>query len=137
MTVRQEGFVFRRGELLAELFLQDLRPMFVAKPTGADYGIDFFVGFKNAKGGVNLVMVEVKATEALADSRYRLKTDHFVRLANGNVPGLILVVDVKLRRYFYCIADPSSAKSTGQFVSFAVVEADETNRNELIRQLST
>ena len=51
-TQTNKQVISRRGELLAELFLQDLHPSFVAKPT-ADFGYDFFVGFPNTHGGIN------------------------------------------------------------------------------------
>ena len=54
--------IARRAELLAELFLQELQPLFVAQSTG-ESGYDFFVGFRNPKGGVNNILVEVKSTE--------------------------------------------------------------------------
>ena len=128
--------MFRRGELLAELFLQDLQPLFVAQPSGRDFGIDFFVGFTNARGGVNIVTVEVKATEELASPRFRLKKNQFALLANSNVPGLILVVDVKRRRYYFCIADAADAEAGAEFVSFPLTEVDDASRKALVDRLS-
>ncbi len=52
MTIKNsQAYMFgRRGELITELFLQDLNPSFVAKPS-SDFGYDFYVGFQNANGG--------------------------------------------------------------------------------------
>ncbi len=61
-------YVERRGELLAELFLQDLNPEFVARATG-DVGYDFLVGFRNSRGGVNNISGVVKTTERLVQNR--------------------------------------------------------------------
>lgn len=97
--------VGRRGELLAELFLQELGAQFVARPT-ADLGYDFFVGFNNADGGVNLVAVEVKATERSVQHRYPVPKQLFRRLAHSNIPVVLLVANVKENRLFYAL--PSS-----------------------------
>ena len=95
----------RRGELLAELFLQELGAEFVARPT-ADLGYDFFVGFNNSDGGVDIAAVEVKATERPVQHRYPVQKRLFQRLANSNIPVLLLVVNVKDNRLFYAL--PSS-----------------------------
>ena len=56
------NLVARRGELMAELFLQELEPAFVAQPV-TDFAYDFFIGFSKPDGGINTYAVEVKATE--------------------------------------------------------------------------
>ena len=104
--------------------------------TRSDFGIDFFVGFRNAKGGVNVVTVEVKATERLAGQRFQLKRAHFALLANSNVPGLILVIDVKRSRYYYSLANATDAAGEGEFVSFPLTEWDEVGRRDLVETLS-
>jgi len=75
MTIRQSRpyIIGRRGELIAELFLQDLNPSFVAKPT-TDFGYDFFVGFPNSDGGINNYAVQVKATERPVPSSVPIST---------------------------------------------------------------
>jgi hypothetical protein len=136
MTRQGEEFVGRRGELLAELFLQDLHPLFVAQATGRDLGVDFFVGFSNGRGGVNLVAVEVKATEQLSRPRFVLPRRQYEVLANSNVPGLIVVADVKKNRCYYAIATPVTIADDRQTVSFPLTEADEIGRKALIERLA-
>jgi len=63
----QSGLIGRRSELMAELFLQELNPKFLARPT-EDFGFDFLVTFKNPKGGLNTYGVEVKGTIPSHDS---------------------------------------------------------------------
>lgn len=86
--------VGRRGELIAELFLQDLGADFVASPT-AVIGVDFFVAFANPAGGLNLALIEVKTTEHEAATAYPLPAKVHARLACSNVPGMLLVIDAK------------------------------------------
>jgi len=128
----------RRGELLAELFLQDLGADFVARPT-ADLGYDLFVGFSNPDGGVNIAAVEVKATERPIQSRYPVQKRLFRRLANSNIPVLLLVVNVKENRLFYALPgdyaiDEDAAETT---VSIPMTEVDESTKSELRHLLMT
>ena len=87
--------VILRGELMAELFLQELEPKFLAETNIANLPFDFFVGFSNSKGGVNTFAVEVKATENNIRNKFRLKADAYRALAYSNIPVLLLVVNVK------------------------------------------
>lgn len=130
--------VGRRGELLAELFLQELGAQFVARPT-ADLGYDFFVGFNNADGGVNVAAVEVKATERPVQHRYPVQKQLFRRLAHSNIPVVLLVADVKENRLFYAL--PGSYGS-GDDAGASTVQVDltpvnETTKDELRSFLST
>lgn len=129
--------VERRGAILAELLLQELGAEFVARPT-ADLGYDFFVGFNNSDGGVNIAAVEVKATDRPVDSRYRLQKRLFRRLANSNIPVLLLVVNVKENRMFYALpgASEPSSDPDGNTVSIPVMAVDEATKVELRNLLS-
>ena len=132
MSDRQKsGILGRRGELLAELFLQDLGAEFVARPT-SDLGYDFFVGFNNPEGGVNIAAVEVKATDRPVKSRYPVPKQVFRRLANSNVPVLLLVVNVKENRLFYALmaADAPVEAAGASTVSIPVTAVDDTSRKE-------
>ena len=122
----------RRGELLAELFLQELGAEFVARPTG-DLGYDFFVGFNNPEGGVNIAAVEVKATDRPVQHRYPVQKRLFRRLANSNIPVLLLVANVKENRLFYALPGlcPPGVDLDGDTVSVPVTAVDETTRDEL------
>lgn len=122
----------RRGELLAELFLQDLGAEFVARPT-VDLGYDFFVGFNNSDGGLNVAAVEVKATDRPVDLHFPVQKRVFRRLANSNIPVLLLVVDVKENRLFYALPDACTAceDSGGNTISIPLTVVDETTKSEL------
>ena len=122
----------RRGELLAELFLEDLGAEFVARPT-ADLGYDFFVGFNNPDGGVNIAAVEVTATDQPVRHRYAVQKQLFRRLANSNIPVLLLVANVKENRLFYALPGNHApgAESGANTVSIPVTPVDETTTNEL------
>ena len=99
----------RRGELLAELFLQELKPSILARPTD-DFGYDFLVGFQNTKGGINNYIVEVKATENPLPPRFLIQKKLYDRLAHSNIPGILLVVDIKQNRLAYALFEPKQAK---------------------------
>jgi hypothetical protein len=129
-------FLYRRGELMAELFLQDLKPFYVARNTSADFGIDFFIGFSNSRGGVNLIGVEVKATEHLQSMRYQISSRTYDLLAKSNIPGILLVVDVKNNRYFYHLPSQSSSDAKRKTVTVELVEVNEETREFLRTKLT-
>ncbi len=134
----RSGYVARRGELLAELFLQDLEPEFVARTTG-DVGYDFLVGFRNSRGGVNNIPVEVKTTERLIQNRYPLSRGQYKRFAYSNIPVLFIVVDVKDNRFFYnwISSDDAVASPESNTVMIRLTEIDESTMDELRKQLAT
>src|SRR5690349_13427533 len=97
----QADFVERRAELMAELFLQDLHPQFLSRPTAGDLGYDLLVGFANPQGGTNTFAVEVKSTEREPPGKFPLSRREFNRLAHSNLPGLLIVADVKQNQLYY------------------------------------
>jgi hypothetical protein len=119
----------RRSELMAELFLQDLGPRFVAKAPN-DFGFDFIVGFTNRRGGVNVIAVEVK-TKQTTLPRQQMKAKSYDLLANSNVPGLLLVIDVKSNTVLYHLAVPRRTASSSIIISLPLIEVDETQRSKL------
>jgi hypothetical protein len=127
----------RRAELLAELFLQELKPEFIASSNG-DFGYDFLMGFLNPKGGINNVLVEVKSTEALHRKQYVINKRLYERLAYSNTPALLLVVDVKENRFYCCLLTPDVAIATGAFetVRVELTELDEKTKKELRQRLA-
>lgn len=128
----------RRGELLAELLLEELNPAFLAQPTD-DLGYDFFLGIPNPNGGVNIAAVRVKSTENPVHSVYPLDRSLYQSLANSNVPVLLLVVDVKQNRLFYTMPGldgPADSAGTGR-VYVHLTEIDELVREELRSRLAT
>ncbi|HEU0054579.1 MAG TPA: DUF4365 domain-containing protein [Longimicrobium sp.] len=135
--VSQSQVLARRGELLAELLLQELGAEFIARPA-ADLGYDFFVGFGNPEGGVNLAAVEVKATERPVRSPFAVDRRLFRRLANSNIPVVLLVADVKENRLYYAIptAHGGNGHAGGNTVSLPLTAVDDTTRSELRDQLA-
>jgi hypothetical protein len=126
------AFVARRAELLAELFLQGLDPVFLSRPTSAELGYDFLVGFANSQGGTNTFAVLVRATERPASSRFTVPRESFNRLTRSNIPGLLLVVDAKHNQLFYAILGPGSrARASSNPVPVPLAEVNAATTSEL------
>ena len=135
-TQTQPGSIGRRAELLAELFLQDLKPEFVARPT-ADFGYDFFAGFRNPRGGINVIAVEVKSTEHLTKDFISLKKSTYDTLANSNIPVLLLVVDVKENDYYFAWPDPDvSNQQKAGMMKVQLTKVNDKLRKELRDRLA-
>jgi hypothetical protein len=98
------SLIERRGELLAELFLEELQPLFLARST-RDLDYDLLLGLRNSKGGINHIGVEVKTTKRLSQMRYPLPQSLFERLRNSNFPVLLLVVNAKENRLYFALLD--------------------------------
>jgi len=132
MSSRQSrsNFVARRGELMAELFLQEFGPAFLSRPTSADVGYDLLVGFKNKRGGINTFAVEVRATERAPGARLQLPRDQFDRLARSNIPGLLLVADVKDTRMYYGWFSRKHANASAR-VAIPLTEVNGVTKREL------
>ncbi len=122
---------------MAELFLQELEPAFVAQAT-ADVGFDFFLGFDNAKGGINAYAVEVKASERLFPERYHLDRKIYDRLAQSNIPAFLLVVDVKQNRVYYAwpSRDESPANSASKRLVIPLIELTDEEKVALRTRLA-
>jgi Domain of unknown function (DUF4365) len=131
-------YVARRGALLAELFLEDLEPEFVARTTD-DVGYDFLVGFRNSRGGVNNTPVEVKTTEHLVHNRFPLGSVLYKRFAYSNTPVLLIVVDVKNNRFYYAWLSSHDAVTTpaSDTVMIPLTEIDERTKEGLRKELAT
>jgi len=122
---------------MAELFLQELEPDFVAKPAAEDFAFDFLVGFSNKDGGVNTYAVEVKATESPVRDTYRLPRRVFDYLAHSNIPLLLLVVDVKQNSFYYAWPkQDSTVKAENHYVTIPVTRIDGESRASLVQQMS-
>lgn len=130
------AYVARRGELLAELFLQDLNPEFVARPTD-DLGYDYLAGFRNLNGGVNNIAVVVRVTERLVENRFRLPRNQYLRFLNSNIPVLFVVVDVKQNRFFYDWISSLSAVAApeSKTVMIRLTEINESTKEQLRKRL--
>jgi Domain of unknown function (DUF4365) len=132
------NLVGRRAELLAELFLQDLKPAFLSRTSSVDIGYDFLIGFNNPRKGVNNIAVEVKATERSLPSRFPIDKRTYTRLAHSNLPALLLVVNVKQNEIYYAWLGALPLENNGhQVVSIPVRKIDEATKQELQRQLKS
>jgi hypothetical protein len=132
----QAGLVERRADLMAELFLQELGPQFVTRPT-ADVGFDFLIGFANRKGGVNNIAIQLKATDRSPGNRIQLERRLFERSAHSNIPNLLLVVDVKENRLYYAWLTPDQRHSNASRISVPIEEITPATKAELRRQFET
>ena len=121
---------------MAELFLQELNPKFLAKPT-EDFGFDFLVTFTNAKGGLNTYGVEVKGTERPVSSSFPIEKGLYRRLIHSNVPGFLLVANVKQNRLFYSWIETQDVDIHGGVgkVTVPVTEIDEHSKKRLRKRL--
>ncbi len=135
-TRSKNEIVGRRAELLAELFLQELEPEFVARPS-ADFEYDFLVGFRNPRGGINNIAIEVKSTEQLARKQYSVSRRKYVRWAYSNIPILLLIVDVKENRFYYAWASPEVSSNTGDSETLRVelTEITDSTKADLLKKL--
>lgn len=126
--------VEHRGELMAELLLQDLRPTFVAR-AARNLGYDFFAGFPNSKGGINVTAVEVKATDRPVPALFSINRHTYDRLADSNIPVLLLVADVKQNRLFYALPQPGGAigRRGSDTVAMPLVEIDDDRTKAHLR----
>lgn len=128
---------WRRGELMAELFLQELEPEFVAQSSADDFAFDFLVGFANKDGGVNTYAVEVKATERPIKDTFRVPRDLFNRLAHSNIPLILLVVDVKQNTLFYAWpSEDSDVKPNVRTVALPLTRLNDESRAQLRAQMA-
>jgi hypothetical protein len=125
--------VGRRGELLAELFLQELEPEFVARST-PDFAYDFLVGFRNPRGGINNVAVEVRATERLAGKQYPVSRRKYVSWAYSNIPVILLIIDVKRNRYYYASPSPE-VSGDSETLRVDLTEITDSTKAELRKRL--
>jgi hypothetical protein len=134
---RKTWYVGDRGELLAQIFLEDLNPISVSH-TEHNSLFDYTVTFAAPNGGLRLIAVEVKATERPIKDKYVFGADVVRRLSNINVPVLILVVDVKNNAIYYTWARtaakllPQNADTTT--VHVAVKRADE-HKEKLLQEI--
>jgi len=132
----RKQLVARRGELLAEFFLEDFAPAFLARPS-LDLGYDYLMGIANAEGGMNLAAVQVKATERPVPSRMPIRRDMYDRLAHSNVPVLLLVADVKRNLLYYAMPDSDAHADVAGAGNVVVhlTEIDESVKQELRARL--
>ena len=102
-------YVQRRSELMAELFLQQLGAVARVPPT-QDLGYDLLVTVRNKTGGTNTFGVEVKGTESDVRSSHLIEDALNRTLMHSNIPGFLLVADVKRNKLFYGWPERASRK---------------------------
>lgn len=100
---KEAWYVGRRAELLAELFLQELGPHYLAQASGPGSPFDFLATFVAPDGTSKSIGIEVKATQREFGSQFPLLSpENVIRgWRNSNIPVLLLVVDVKRSRFFF------------------------------------
>ncbi len=134
-THTKNEFVGRRAELLAELFLQELEPEYLARPT-TDLTYDLLAGFRNVNGGINYIAVEVKSSVRMTQDRYPIQRSKYELWANSNIPVLLLIVDVKENRlYFHWPSKDLAESSKSQQLLVHLTRIDETTKEDLRRRL--
>ena len=122
---------------MAELFLQELEPEFVAQSTAEDFAFDFLIGIANKDGGVNTYAVEVKATEKPIRDTYLLPRNVFDHFTHSNLPLLLLIVDVKQNAFFYALPTQDlDVSSTGHSVAVPVTRIDDESRESLREKMA-
>ncbi len=120
---------------MAELFLEGLEPVSVARPP-QDFGYDLLVVFKNSKGGVNTFGVEVIATQRPVPARFVVDRPTYDRLAHSTIPGLLLVADVKQNKLFFAWPPRvDTRRSESSSVSFPLTQIDSKTQAELHKRL--
>lgn len=132
--------VERRGELITELFLDELQPgAIVAQPSNRDVGYDFLVNAKNRLGGINTYAVQYEATDQPISATYRVTRDLFDRMTYSNIPMLFLVVDVKRNEIYYALleSDKTSRQSKLRHVPIELKRIDETETVRLRKRLAS
>lgn len=128
--------VERRAELIAELFLQDLAPEFVARTT-PEFGYDFLMGSTNREGGITNCAVQVKLTESPVNDYFPIRRELFERLAHSNIPTLLLIVNVKDNQLYFVFPGPevSELLGNGNVVRIPVTKVDERAKHEIRKKL--
>ncbi len=99
---RKPWYVSERADLLAKLFLEDLKPQALARADELG-GLDYMAVFLRDDGGFRIVPVEVKATERPVRGRHVFYTRKTTveALKHANVPVLFLIVDTKNSEIYY------------------------------------
>ncbi len=145
MNKKEEAwYVGRRAELLAELFLQELGPDYLAQASGPGNPFDFLATFVAPHGTSRSIGVEVKATQREIGSHFRLSSpESAIRgWQNSNIPVLLVVVDVKRSKVFFNWAQAigesaSPAGASRKTAGFAIPlrEATDEEKERLKREL--
>ena len=110
--------------------------MFISRPTTPELGYDLLVGFSNDKAGVNTFAIEVKSTQKPPGARFPIARSVFNRLAHSNIPGLLLVADVKQNRLYYAWLKLKDGNGRGEVVSLPLIEINDVTKEDFKRLLA-
>lgn len=94
-------YVERRADILAEMFLRDLNPKFLAQASFQGAVWDYMVAFQTTGGKLIHVAVQVRATEQPFSAKFTFAAlpQQVNQFLKSNLPVLILIVDVKTKSY--------------------------------------
>jgi hypothetical protein len=129
------GFIGRRGELMAELFLQELEPETIIRPR-SDLGLDFLVTFRNSRSGINSFGVEVKSTTQIVQLSFGIDRKIYDRLAYSNMQILLLIANVKQNKLYFAWIDESRRHSGAATVMIPLTPITDRTKIELRRKLT-
>jgi hypothetical protein len=137
-------FIQRRGEVIAELFLGDLRPITLVQVPQSDEVCDFFAAFRTKQGKVLTIGVEAIATDKPVPAEYVFHASgrRLEMLVASTLPLLLVVVDVKLNEVFFnwttnltVVRDPSVRKSA--LLRLPVIKATEESKASLLKEIKS
>lgn len=127
----------RRAEMIATLFLQDLKPEMLLHATPPNRFGDYFAGFRTKNRRHVTIMIEIKATENPVTGPFR-----FYGSANSNIPVLIMVVDVKANEIYFnwlskakTVSGSHPSGRTTSTLSVPLRKATETTKKELLAEI--
>ena len=104
MEKREKGYVRHRGELLTQLFLQELGASVWATVGGENAApFDWIASFVTDDQKSRITAIEVKATEIPVGKEFHFQAElkSIRAVQHSNVPVLFFVVDVKRNEVFY------------------------------------
>lgn len=141
--MKKADYIGRRGELIAEMFLQDLGPLNLLHVTDGS-PFDYIAGFQARPGRPVMIAIVVKATELPIQGHCPIYANKATLEAwtHSNLPVLIVVVDVKANEIFYnwastvdLISDPS-IKGHG-FIEVPVRKVTHSTKVQLLEEIQS
>lgn len=90
------NYIQQRAAFLAEFFLRELNPKFLAQASFQGAVWDYLAAFKGKEGKLVNIAIQVKGTEAPILSEHVFPgPPNWMGSVNSNLPILVVVVDVK------------------------------------------
>jgi len=135
--------VTMRALSLAELFLQDCNPLFIAKTEFKEPKLDYFVGFAANNGSLQVCAIDVLANTRRVSQRFSLILSHrrFHRIKGSNIPFLLFIVDVKMNEIFFFWMDdlpsePASRLKGDLRFEISLTLADDAGKRKLVSRFT-